>query len=272
MGKLKSKLLSRNHDKKEKLKIYNPRNCQELKIPFKSEKLVKVVGKLARKHNPSSITDSLTVKNELGTTSGSDSLEEKIQLMNGVIVQNDFKLTMMAPEDLREYAGLTTTVVTCKQRVPMTVAGVQLVKWSLENMFGKITEVKDNEDESDEDAKQEEEEDADDEDESDDGYKTPTLDDSDEDMGEIKKVKKEKKKRTSTLVVAEKETGMKLSVKKEEQEKPTSFRVMGCITVNCYKTYVELVWEGNNLNDGIADAVLTILLGIESSPAAVKCK
>src|SRR5688500_131197 len=102
MGKLKSKLLSRNHDKKEKLKIYNPRNCQELKIPFKSEKLVKVVGKLARKHNQTSI------KSELDTTA----VDDKVQLMNGVIVQSDFKLSIMAPEDLREYAGLTTTVVT----------------------------------------------------------------------------------------------------------------------------------------------------------------
>ncbi|RPA83081.1 Metallo-hydrolase/oxidoreductase [Ascobolus immersus RN42] len=262
MGKLKSKLLSRNHDKKEKLKIYNPRNCQELKIPFKSEKLVKVVGKLARKHNQASI------KSELDASTMSD----KVQLMNGVIVQSDFKLSIMAPEDLREYAGLTTTVVTCKQRVQMTVAGVQLVKWSLENMFGSITEIKDtNGEDSDQEIKPED--DADDEEESEDdseGYKTPTLD-SDDDMGEKKKrVKKEKKKRTRDLVVAEKEPGMKISLKKKEEEKPTVFRVMDCITVNVYKSYVELVWEGNMLNDGIADAVLAILLGIESSPAAVK--
>lgn len=63
---------------------------------------------------------------------------QKEQLLTGVLVQNDFKLSLMAPDDLREYAGLTTTVVTCRQKVPMSVAGVGLVRWSLEGMFGAV--------------------------------------------------------------------------------------------------------------------------------------
>jgi cleavage and polyadenylation specificity factor subunit 3 len=44
MGRLKSALLSKNHDKKEadRIKIYNPKNCEELRIPFKGEKIAKV--------------------------------------------------------------------------------------------------------------------------------------------------------------------------------------------------------------------------------------
>jgi cleavage and polyadenylation specificity factor subunit 3 len=44
MGRLKSALLSKNHEKKEadRIKIYNPKNCEELKIPFRGEKFAKV--------------------------------------------------------------------------------------------------------------------------------------------------------------------------------------------------------------------------------------
>lgn len=44
MGRLKSALLSKNSDKKDrdKVKIYSPKNCEELKIPFKGDKIAKV--------------------------------------------------------------------------------------------------------------------------------------------------------------------------------------------------------------------------------------
>lgn len=44
MGRLKSALLSKNYEKKEidRFKIYNPKNCEELRIPFRGEKIAKV--------------------------------------------------------------------------------------------------------------------------------------------------------------------------------------------------------------------------------------
>lgn len=144
---------------------------------------------------------------------------QKDQLLTGVLVQNDFKLSLMAPDDLREYAGLTTTVVTCRQKVPMSVAGVGLVRWSLEGMFGAVVNAEDEDDDED------------------------GGDEDDEDMYGGEKTKL---------------TGR-------------TFRVMDCVTVRCMNGYVELEWVGNVLNDGIADAVLAILMTLESSPAAVKC-
>jgi cleavage and polyadenylation specificity factor subunit 3 len=46
---------------------------------------------------------------------------------------------------------------------------------------------------------------------------------------------------------------------------------MGCVTVR-YRNDgdVELEWEGNMLNDGIADAIMAVLISVESSPASVK--
>jgi cleavage and polyadenylation specificity factor subunit 3 len=50
MTRLKSKLLSFNAQKTIPTKIYSPANCEELRIPFKTDKVAKVVGKLASSH------------------------------------------------------------------------------------------------------------------------------------------------------------------------------------------------------------------------------
>src|SRR5436853_265372 len=47
MTRLRSKLLSFNAQKAVPTKIYSPANCEELRIPFKTDKIAKVVGKLA---------------------------------------------------------------------------------------------------------------------------------------------------------------------------------------------------------------------------------
>ncbi|CAZ83176.1 unnamed protein product [Tuber melanosporum] len=181
MGRLKSALLSKNSDRrdKDKVKIYNPKNCEELRIPFKADKIAKVVGKLAQK------------------PPGTQTLALKEQLLTGVLVQNDFKLSLMTPDDLREYAGLTTTVVSCRQKIPIRAAGVGLVRWSLDNMFGAVEE------------------------------------------------------------------GVK-------RKSGNTFKIMDTVTVRCRKGYVELEWVGNMLNDGIADATAAVLMGLETSPAAVR--
>ena len=203
--RLKSKLLSLNANKKDKVKIYSPRNCEELRIPFKTDKVAKVVGKLASIPPP---------------TGASAADGQQGQIVTGVLVQNDFKLSLMAPEDLREYAGLTTTTITCKQHLRLSAAGIDLIKWGLEGTFGSIEELpemrKQNGSASNGD--------------------TP-MEDADEEINK--------------LVAA--------------------YLVMGCITVRYYSNgQVELEWEGNMLNDGIADSVMAVLFSVESSPAAVK--
>ncbi|KAF3927023.1 hypothetical protein ABW21_db0203663 [Orbilia brochopaga] len=214
MGRLKSALLSKYHDRKDKPRIYNPKNCEELHIPFKGEKIANVIGKLA-KHppHPSQDIEQAIVK------TASD------HIFAGVLVQNDFKLSLMSPDDLREYAGLTTTTVVCKQRVPLSSAGAGLVRWSLESMFGGIVTVKK---------------------EKSNGF----VEELDEE-GEIEDT----------------------NLSKATVDQPSGaevYRVMDCVTVSCRSGYVELEWEGNIHNDGIADAILAILLSIESSPASVK--
>lgn len=202
MMRLKSKLLSLNADKTVKVKVFSPRNCEELRIPFKADKTAKVVGKLASIPPPSE--------------------ENQTQLITGVLVQNDFKMSLMAPEDLREYAGLTTTTITCKQRMTLSAAGIDLIKWALEGTFGSIEELP-------------------------------------ESQG--------KKQNNGDMHM----NGSSEEADEEISNQVTAYLVMGCVTIR-YRNNgeVELEWEGNMLNDGIADAIMAVLFSVESSPAAVK--
>lgn len=212
MMRLKSKLLSLNADKASKTKIFSPANTEELRIPFKTDKTAKVVGKLAQIPPPSTLDP------------------DAAQLITGVLVQNDFKMSLMAAEDLREYAGLTTTTIMCKQRITLSAAGLELIKWALEGTFGAIEEVG------------------------------------------------AKKKSMTNGSTALNGNGVKHDTDMTDEEIvqspfPVAYLVMGCVMVRYHHSgEVEVEWEGNMLNDGIADAVLAVLFTAERSPAAVKRK
>ncbi|KAJ5552010.1 hypothetical protein N7535_000044 [Penicillium sp. DV-2018c] len=207
MMRLKSKLLSLNADKAVKVKVYTPANCDEVRIPFKKDKIAKVVGKLAEVAPPSQHDDS--------------------QLMAGVLVQNGFNLSLMAPDDLQEYAGLTTTTITCKQHITLSSASMDLIRWALEGTFGAIEEVGNSRKAAQNDQNDTESED------------TPKQEDADEEI---------------------------------PSDETQTFLVMGCVTLRHHSRTreVELEWEGNMMNDGVADAVMAVLLTVESSPASVK--
>lgn len=206
MTRLKSKLLSLNADKAVKTKVFSPENAKELRIPFRTEKTAKVVGKLAEKPPPTSLDPDDT------------------QLMTGVLVQNDFKMSLMAPEDLREYAGLTTTTIVCKQKITLSAAGIDLIRWALEGTFGAIEEL---------------------------GHK----------------------KKSITNGTSEANGHQDADEELEHSPHPVAYLVMGCVIVRYQNSgEVEVEWEGNVLNDGIADAVLAVLFTVERSPAAVKRK
>ena len=207
--RLKSKLLSLNADKATKTKIFSPANTERLRIPFKADKTAKVVGKLAQIPPPNSDD------------------REDLQLITGVLVQNDFKMSLMAAEDLREYAGLTTTTIMCKQRLTLSAAGIDLIKWALEGTFGTIEEI---------------------------GPNRKRLMNGDSNP--------------NGNVNARQESA---NVEIHGSPQPVAYLIMGCVIVRYqYNREVTIEWEGNMLNDGIADAVMAVLFTVESSPAAVK--
>lgn len=200
MMRLKSKLLSLNADKTVKVKVYTPANCDEIRIPFRKDKMAKVVGKLAEEGQPTE--------------------NDQSKLMSGVLVQNGFDLSLMAPEDLREYAGLATTTITCKQLLTLSSASMDLIKWALESAFGVIERI---------------------------GSKGD---------GALKK-----------------ENGTREAADEEiEYAQDETYLVMGSVLLRylARTREVELEWEGNMMNDGVADAVMAVLMTVESSPASVK--
>lgn len=242
MMRLKSKLLSLNANKTDKVKVFSPRNCEELRIPFKADKTAKVVGKLASIPPPTKLPPAD------GSLDGPQQQQQQ-QLITGVLVQNDFKLSLMAPEDLREYAGLTTTTIVCRQRIRLSAAGVDLIKWALESTFGAIDELP----EMRKLARQKQGP----------GDVEGAGDDEKQDSEEAK-----------AEPDADGDTNMDAADADEEVERPVAgYLVMGCVSVRCFASgEMELEWEGNMLNDGFADAVMAVLLTVESSPAAVKRK
>ncbi|KAL9129297.1 MAG: hypothetical protein Q9217_002207 [Psora testacea] len=206
MMRLKSKLLSLNNDKAVKTKIFSPANTEELRVPFKVEKTAKVVGQLAQIPPPKDPDDE--------------------RLMSGVLVQNDFKMSLMAPQDLREYAGLTTTTIMCKQRITLSAAGIDLIKWALEGTFGTI---------------------------------------------EVIRPKSKLMPNGITEVNGNGPAHEEADGEVNQLPPPVNYLVMGCVIVRYHNSgEVTIEWEGNMLNDSIADAVLAVLFTVESSPAAVK--
>lgn len=163
----------------------------------------------------SSDEDGLRDEKKFKTTNGD-------QVVSGVLVQNDFKLSLMAPEDLKEYAGLTTTTILCRQRLTLAAAGLDLIKWALEGTFGAIKTISSSREEAKAEA----------------NGNGAKVEEADEEL---------------------------------ERQQETIFEVMGSVRVRVAdRGEVEVEWEGNVANDGIADAVLAVLFTVESSPAAVK--
>lgn len=60
-------------------------------------------------------------------------------IVTGLLVSKDYSYTLLDPRDLRDFAGLSTTIVTQRQKIVLGV-GWDLVRWHLEGMYGSIEE------------------------------------------------------------------------------------------------------------------------------------
>lgn len=115
MGRLKSALLSKYSKFKgtdKEVKVYNPRNCDELSIKFKGLKIAKALGAIVEE-------------------------KQNNETLSGVLVAKDFDLNLLKVDDLREYAGLTSTIVKERQTIKVD-AGRDLIQWHLSQMFGFV--------------------------------------------------------------------------------------------------------------------------------------
>lgn len=56
-----------------------------------------------------------------------------------MLVAKDYSYTLLDPRDLKDFAGLSTCIVTQRQKLVLGV-GWDLVRWHLEGMYGNIEE------------------------------------------------------------------------------------------------------------------------------------
>ncbi|CAO3623981.1 unnamed protein product [Cunninghamella echinulata] len=116
MYRLKSALQSKYSEREENIKIYTPKNCETVTLHFRGEKMAKTIGTLAEKYPAEN------------------------QALDGVIISKGYDLRIMSEDDMTKLGGLITTVVTQRQIVPFN-AGIGLLKWHLEMMFGTVDEI-----------------------------------------------------------------------------------------------------------------------------------
>ncbi|KAG6378200.1 beta-lactamase-like protein [Boletus reticuloceps] len=173
MGRLRAAMTARYKDRDEDVKIHTPRNLETLELSFRGERVAKAIGTLASK------------------------APQEGDIVSGLLVSKDYSYTLLDPRDLRDFAGLSTTIVTQRQRVVLGV-GWDLVRWHLEGMYGSV------------------------------------------------------------------EDGL------DKNGVPT-MRVMGVVDVkNTDEHELTLEWDSGASNDMIADSTLSLITGIDKSPASVK--
>src|ERR1700679_3098690 len=111
MGRLRAALQAKYKNRDGDVKIHSPRNLETLNLTFRPERVAKVIGGLAAK--PPQTND----------------------VLSGLLVSKDYSYTLLDPRDLRDFAGLSTCVVTQRQKTVLGV-GWELVRWHLGGIFG----------------------------------------------------------------------------------------------------------------------------------------
>ncbi|GAA6041172.1 hypothetical protein JCM8097_004151 [Rhodosporidiobolus ruineniae] len=118
MSRLRSALKTKFAERKNDVQIYTPRNVETVKLKFRGERMAKALG-------------SLALTKPIPSTP-----------VSGLLVSKDFSYTLLSPADLREFTGLSTSVILQRQRLALSVSW-DLVRWHLQGMYGKIVEGRD---------------------------------------------------------------------------------------------------------------------------------
>jgi cleavage and polyadenylation specificity factor subunit 3 len=116
MYRLRAALQSRYQDKEERA-IHTPENCKTVELYFPGERLARTIGTLAL------------------------NAPENLAHVSSLLVHHQFRYTLLAPEDLKEFTRLPMTQV--EQTMQVATVGItnDLVIWALENVFGKLVDI-----------------------------------------------------------------------------------------------------------------------------------
>lgn len=115
MTRLRNALKDKYTKRKTDIQIHTPRNVETLSLKFQAQRIARAIGTLAEKE------------------------PKPGDVISGLLVSKDATYTLLAPEDLKEYTGLSTSTITERQHLAINV-GWDLVRWHLEGMYGQIVE------------------------------------------------------------------------------------------------------------------------------------
>jgi cleavage and polyadenylation specificity factor subunit 3 len=135
MGRLRAAMASRYKDRDEDVKIHTPRNLETLNLSFRGERVAKVC-RQGHTILPRSIANT-SHPQAIGTLA--TKAPQANDIVSGLLVAKDYSYTLLDPRDLRDFAGLSTCIVTQRQKIVLGV-GWELVRWHLEGMFGSVEE------------------------------------------------------------------------------------------------------------------------------------
>ena len=204
MFRLRDALKAKYRDQQQDVQIYTPSNVRDkVRVQLSGTRIAKVSSTATRRQN--GFGDRQLISQTWTSLQAIGSLAERKpaqgSTFSGLLLAKDGSYTLLAPSDLQEFTGLSTTTILQRQRITLDV-GPELIKWHLEGMYGSV------------------------------------------------------------------ETG------KDPQGRPT-IRVMKSVDIKMAKedepqNEIILEWMGGSTNDMVADSVLALLVGIDTSPASVK--
>ncbi|KAJ3225686.1 Cleavage and polyadenylation specificity factor subunit 3 [Clydaea vesicula] len=117
MGRLRKALEDKYHEREQPLKICTPRNCEVVELHFRGEKMA---------------------KQTLGSLAEEFPIDE--ELVEGVLVSRDYQYNIIDPMELNDitHSKLHLTSLKQKQVLKNMNLSFNLLKWNLENLFGKV--------------------------------------------------------------------------------------------------------------------------------------
>ena len=205
MFRLRDALKAKYRDQQQDVQIYTPCNVRDkIRVQLSGTRIAKV-GFASPQHGLLGGGPLISQCGRSRQAIGSLAERKPAQgsTFSGLLLAKDGSYTLLAPSDLQEFTGLSTTTILQRQRITLDV-GPELIKWHLEGMYGSV------------------------------------------------------------------------EIGKDPQGRPT-MRVMKSVDIKMAKedepqNQIILEWMGGSTNDMVADSVLALLVGIDTSPASVKSR
>ena len=121
MSRLRSALKTKFAERKNDVQIYTPRNVETVRLKFRGERMAKVRTYLfSVAQSRQKLTPSVTAFDDQALGSLALTTPAPATPVSGLLVSKDFSYTLLSPADLREFTGLSTSIILQRQRLALS--------------------------------------------------------------------------------------------------------------------------------------------------------